>query len=279
MKKRLLIFICGIFSVQIANAQTPGKVHNLSMPSEILGVERNYSVYLPQNYDSTEKIYPVLYLLHGAGDNNVSGWVESGNVQQIANREIRSGMASEMVIVMPDAGTGTKGYFNQEQWRYEDYFFNELIPYIEKNYRVRQDKAGRAIAGLSMGGGGSVIYALHHPDMFSSVCSLSGALGMPEDINNSETNDITQPDKGNNALYIITHAEDRQKETFKTIRWYADCGDDDFLYLSNVHFYMAMRGQGIPIQYRMRDGGHTWDYWQSALPDLMQFISIGFDKE
>ena len=106
----------------------------------------------------------MLYLLHGAGDDQ-TGWVQFGEVQHIADKAIKEGAATPMVIVMPDANTGRRGYFNdiRGDWNYEDFFFNELMPHIEKTYRVKSDKRYRAVAGLSMGGGGTFMYALHHP--------------------------------------------------------------------------------------------------------------------
>ena len=84
-----------------------------------------------------------------------------------------------MIIVMPDASSGRKGYFNSldNKWNYEDFFFQEFMPYIEKEYRIKSEKRFRAVAGLSMGGGGAFIYALRHPDIFSSACPLSANMG------------------------------------------------------------------------------------------------------
>lgn len=156
-----------------------GKVFdNLSMKSSILHSDRKYAVYLPPDYETSQRSYPVLYLLHGAGDDQ-TGWVQFGEVLSIADKAIREGTATPMIIVMPDANTGRRGYFNdiKGDWRYEDFFFQEFMPYIEKTYRIRGEKRYRAIAGLSMGGGGTFIYALHHPELFSSACPLSAATG------------------------------------------------------------------------------------------------------
>src|SRR5690606_41575532 len=97
-----------------------------------------------------------------------TGWVQKGEVKQIADKAIAEGKSTAMIIVMPDAQTGQRGYFNSPDgsWNYEDFFFEEFIPHIEKTYRIRSDKRNRAVAGLSMGGGGAVIYALHRPDLF-----------------------------------------------------------------------------------------------------------------
>jgi enterochelin esterase-like enzyme len=156
-----------------------GKVYdNLSLNSKILKSDRKYAIYLPPDYETSGRNYPVLYLLHGAGDDQ-TGWVQFGEVLNITDKAIKEGTATAMIIVMPDANTGRRGYFNdiKGDWNYEDFFFKELVPFMEKKYRIKSDKHYRAVAGLSMGGGGSFVYALHHPEMFSSACPLSAATG------------------------------------------------------------------------------------------------------
>ncbi len=148
------------------------------LPSKLLKSERKYAIYLPPDYATSERSYPVLYLLHGAGDNH-TGWVQFGEVLNITDKAIRDGLATPMIIVMPDADTGRRGYFNDVKgdWAYEDFFFQELMPAVEKKFRIKTEKRFRAVAGLSMGGGGSFMYALHHPELFSSACPLSAYTG------------------------------------------------------------------------------------------------------
>lgn len=264
-----------------------GKVFdNLSMKSSILHSDRKYAVYLPPDYETSQRSYPVLYLLHGAGDDQ-TGWVQFGEVLSIADKAIREGTATPMIIVMPDANTGRRGYFNdiKGDWRYEDFFFQEFMPYIEKTYRIRGEKRYRAIAGLSMGGGGTFIYALHHPELFSSACPLSAATGP------LSLEDATSSLKRNNpgisdtaiagyyhrqsVLYLMNNMPEDQK---KAVRWYIDDGDDDFLYEGNCLVHIAMRKNNIPHEFRIRDGGHTWTYWRSALPTVLEFVSQGFHQ-
>ena len=156
-----------------------GKVYDdLSMTSSILNGERKFAIYLPPDYETSHRSYPVLYLLHGSGDDQ-TGWIQFGEVLRIADKAILEGTATPMIIVMPDAYTGQRGYFNniKGDWRYEDFFFAEFLPYVEKTFRIKGEKRYRAVAGLSMGGGGSFIYALHHPELFSSACPLSAYIG------------------------------------------------------------------------------------------------------
>lgn len=177
--KNLLLLLTLVLLVSFSTFGQSGKVYdNLSMTSTILKSERKFAVYLPPDYETSQRSYPVLYLLHGAGDDQ-TGWIQFGEILQIADKTIKAGKATPMIIVMPDAKTGHRGYFNdiKGEWRYEDFFFEELIPYVEMTYRIKNEKRYRAVAGLSMGGGGSFMYALHHPEMFSSACPLSAYIG------------------------------------------------------------------------------------------------------
>jgi enterochelin esterase-like enzyme len=286
MKKLFFSFFI-FLAVLGLNAQT-GKVYdNLTMKSKILNMDRKYSVYLPPDYETSQRSYPVLYLLHGFGDDQ-TGWVQFGEIQHIADEAINSGKATPMVIIMPDANTGKVGYVNSinGDWQYEDFFFQELMPYVEKAYRIKSDKRYRAIAGLSMGGEGTFIYALHHPELFSSACPLSAATGPKslEDIDNyrlwTAGSKITKTDKENyfkkySVLSLVNNMPEDQK---KAVRWYIDCGDDDFLYEGNSLVHIAMRQKEIPHECRMRDGGHTWTYWRTALPVVLEFISMSFHQ-
>ncbi len=266
-----------------------GRVYNLTMPSTLMQGDRNYSVYLPEGYETdTLRRYPVLYLLHGLGNTNTKGWVERGNVEAIANRVIAEGRACPMVIIMPDAGTDGPGYFNREGWPYEDYFFQELIPYMESHYRILPDAMHRAISGLSMGGGGTLVYALRHPELFAAACPLSALVTFPTRSNNDSgwmdkypqvrawATSAMQPE--NAPLDLIRNATPEQLSAISRVRWYIDCGDDDYLYEGNFALYMLLREKQIPFQYRMRDGAHNWLYWQSALPDVMTFVSLSFGE-
>jgi S-formylglutathione hydrolase FrmB len=120
-----ILVTCLLLSISIGSFAQSGKVlDNLSMPTKILKGDRKYAIYLPPDYATSERSYPVLYLLHGAGDDQ-TGWVQFGEVLHITDKAIREGKATPMIIVMPDAFTGKLGYFNdmQGEWRYEDFFF------------------------------------------------------------------------------------------------------------------------------------------------------------
>ena len=132
MKKLFLLNF--VFTVGLLFSQGGKVIDQLSLKSEILGSERKYAIYLPSDYDYSNREYPVLYLLHGAGDDH-TGWVQFGEVKSIADKTNKEGLSTSMIIVMPDAQTGKRGYFNDidNNWNYEDFFFQEFIPFIEKN--------------------------------------------------------------------------------------------------------------------------------------------------
>ena len=287
MKPRLLpAMLLALLLPCVLLSQTGKVFDNLSMNSKLLKMDRKYAVYLPPDYETSGRIYPILYLLHGAGDDQ-TGWVQFGEVLHIADEAIKNGSATPMVIVMPDANTGRRGYFNdiKGEWRYEDFFFTEFMPFIEKTYRVKTEKRYRAVAGLSMGGGGSFIYALHHPELFSSACPLSAATGplsIEEAKRNLSRDNPTIADSVVLRYYnqysvpsLMNNMPDAQK---KAVRWYIDIGDDDFLYEGNDLVHIAMRKKEIPHEFRVRDGGHTWTYWRGSLPNVLEFVSQAFHQ-
>ena len=259
---------------------------NLKMESEILNMERKYAVYLPPDYETSSRSYPVLYLLHGLGDDQ-TGWIQFGEVKKIADNSILNGDATPMIIIMPDANTGIIGYFNipSKNWMYEDFFFNELMPYVESKYRIKSDKRFRAISGLSMGGGGTLTYALHKPDLFSAAAPLSSATGSIDVDESLErirrygfqfTRDEMQSLlKINHPLELI---DDIPLNKLNSVRWYIDCGDDDYLFEDNSLLHIAFKKRGINHEYRVRDGAHTWTYWRESLPTVLEFVSAGFHQ-
>ncbi len=289
MKKIIPFLVFVLLAIPCSAWSQTGRVFDdLSMPSEILGSERKYALYLPPCYEISHRSYPVLYLLHGAGDDQ-SGWIQFGEVMHITDKAISEGKATPMIIIMPDANTGRRGYFNDisGEWRYEDFFFEELMPFVEKKYRIRSEKRYRAVAGLSMGGGGTFMYALRRPELFSSAAPLSAYVG-PLSLEDArerfsfagDTLDVSDKVlieyyENHNALSLINNWPEENK---RSVRWYIDCGDDDFLYEGNSLVHIAMKKNDIPHEFRIRDGGHTWTYWRESLPEVLEFISQAFHQ-
>lgn len=294
MMKRIITLLFAVCLAWTANAQFPGwggprNVVTDTIYSNILKAERQYTIYLPRTYEQNpDKKYPVLYLLHGMSGVNTS-WFRDQRATDVMNQLLDEGGAKEMIIVSPNAGgniaTDWNGYFNMPGWAYEDFFYQEFLPYIEKTYRIIGDKEHRAIAGLSMGGGGATSYAQRHPDMYCAVYALSALMDIPGGSENptpgqeqSKMQLLTNSVMELSCVKFVENADEATKAQLKSIKWYVDCGDDDFLLDRNIEFVQAMKKAGIPLQFRVRDGGHTNDYWHTGLFTLLPFISMAFGE-
>ncbi|MDD3036624.1 alpha/beta hydrolase-fold protein [Bacteroides sp.] len=285
--KKILLFALAFISLATTSSAQSSKVYEThTVKSKILGMERHYSVYLPAGYDENDCSYPVLYLLHGHGDNH-TGWVQFGQVQRIADKAIAEGKATPMIIVMPDADTVHKGYFNlpDGSYNYEDFFMKELIPHIEKTYRARPEKRYRAVSGLSMGGGGALFYTLHHPEMFAAAAPLSAVSGRwtveqmkgMVDMSKIPADKAEEYSKQFDIQSLLNSSKDKLN-TIKWIRWYISCGDDDFLTIENSLLHILLKQNEIGHEYRVKDGGHSWSYWRMELPEVMEFVSKSFTQ-
>lgn len=287
MKRLISTTIMMCLFASMAWAQGGLVYETRTVKSDILKADRKYAIYLPPGYEESDQSYPVLYLLHGGGDDH-TGWVQFGQVQHIADKAIAEGKASRMIIVMPDANTGKRGYFNQidGSFNYEDFFFKELIPHIEKTYRVRSERRYRAVAGLSMGGGGTIFYALHQPDLFAAAAPLSASTGnWTIDQQKERFKDLKVSNAQQEAYFkrhsvsgILDNATEDELKKIKSIRWYISCGDDDFLYEGNALMHIAFKKKEVPHEYRVKDGAHTWTYWRMELPLVMEFVSKSFSQ-
>jgi enterochelin esterase-like enzyme len=254
----------------------PIPVEHLYFHSNVLNADKNFSVMLPKSYSKEpDRRYPVVYMLHGAGENdwewaNIAVSMISEAITMITN----DGSAAECVVVFPNANeAGHMGYFNQPDWKYEDYFFNELMPLIDKRYRTIPDKGHRAIGGLSMGGGGSFNYGMRHPELFSSVYAISAAVS-PAAFATDQENPSVLPSTMNGGTYAP-----EQIEAAKSVYFVLDCGDDDFLFDANVATYQQMKKNGMKVQFRCFDGAHASYYWYDALRRAMVYFTRHFSEQ
>ncbi|WP_334167161.1 alpha/beta hydrolase-fold protein [Phocaeicola paurosaccharolyticus] len=277
MRAIILSFIF-LFSLSVYSQES--RVENCMMPCKLLqGVSlREYSVYLPKDFDkNSDKKYNVLYLLHGGGCANTD-WAQFGGLKEKADSLIASGEVDEMVIVCPEGNKNNMIWFNAPLWKYEDFFFNEFMPYIENKYRCKGSKESRSVAGFSMGGGASMVYAVHHPEMFNTAYGLSSYLYKIhlDFLNNDPSGEWRQNIiDANNPVKAIAAASDGNIRALRGVRWFIDCGDDDFTFGMNIELIHAMRNKGIQYQFRSRDGGHDWRYWNPSLNDI---IKNAFEK-
>jgi len=176
--KRIFFIITALSCSFTLSAQwgPQSRVETKTIQSKVLNADRDYNIFLPKSYETdTNKKYPILYLLHGMMDTN-KGWYERGHLKDVADQLMASGEACEMIIITPTAGGNIyegvwNGYFDMPGWKYETFFFTEFLPHIEKTYRVIGDKQHRAIAGLSMGGGGATfLWTALQRNVYGSVC-------------------------------------------------------------------------------------------------------------
>ena len=295
--KYLKIFLTAIFSLYFFNAaiaQHSGKViEEQIIKSNILKKDVKYTIYLPADYSTSDRTYPVVYLLHGYSDDN-TGWLQFGEINRYADKAINDGTIPPMIIVMPngDSSWYINSYDGKEN--YEDFFIKEFMPAVEKAYRIKAQKKYRGIAGLSMGGYGTLFYSLKHPELFAAAAPLSAAV-----IDDSAM--VTMPDKSwdqafaqlfgrglkgkerlNTAWYnnsILKIVENKSTDDLRKVRYWIDCGDDDFLTKGNCLLHIALTDKRVPHEFRVRDGAHNWTYWRTGITDALQFIGQSFHQQ
>ncbi|MHB9014413.1 MAG: alpha/beta hydrolase [Ignavibacteriaceae bacterium] len=294
MNSKVHLFLIAIvlcLAVNVYSQVSRGFVkEGLTIQSKILGKDVRYTIYLPYDYETSNRYYPVVYLLHGFTDNDIA-WIQFGEANMIADEGIANREIPAMILVMPDGGVSWYVNNYNDSVRYEDFFFKEFIPYIESHYRILTEKRFRAIAGLSMGGYGSLVLALKHPDMFASCVAFSAGVFTDKEIIDMKDDmwknmlgvvfgptlegkdRITQQFKDNDPLYLFNTLDINK---IKSVRYYLDCGDDDFLYKGNSALHVLLRDLNIPHEYRVRDGGHSWTYWRSGLLNGLKFIGTTF---
>lgn len=278
---RKITTLIALILASVIAVQAQSQLKQVTIKSKILGAKKTYSIYLPDGYEKTGERYPVLYLLHGANGSHES-WCRNGGGEQprITDEEIVAGRAKKMIVVMPDAGglgkkNGGKnmGYFNVEGWAYEDFFFQEFIPHIDQTYRTIASKVGRAIAGLSMGGGGAFVYAQRHPEMFNAAYSTSGLLDhrFRAKIASSDMIPFYWSVAQTSPVEFVRNTTPQKIEALRSVRWMMDCGDDDRIIFTNIDLFLEMKRRRVPVEFRVRDGKHNWYFWRKSLPEILQF--------
>lgn len=264
-------------------------MENVHLPSKILGRDTTFYVYLPNGYLTSGFQYPVMYLLHGGGDIG-DAWVKKGDLKRIAD-EYFNGRAEKAIIVMPYCEDARWRNDFEGKYRYEDYFVQELIPFVESNFRCRQDRQWRAVAGLSRGGYGSLLYSIRHPELFGTCFAMSPAIRPHELIQNMSEEEflrlyrtcvapnhkdgderLTEFFFDHDILTLVKQMPDAQKNA---VRYFIDCGDDDYLGSGTTLLHLEMLKKGVPHELRIRDGAHNWEYWKVSLPMALGYFLEG----
>lgn len=229
-------------------------------------------VVLPESYAPTQQ-YPTLYLLHGA-DGDYTDWLSL--VPQIKDYAD----LYNILIVCPD-GASTSWYFDSpidESFKYETYISQELTKFIDDNYNTISHKSARAITGLSMGGHGAFYLAFKHQDLWGAAGSMSGGVDIRPFPNNWDlpkrlgTYENYKDFWEQNTVINLVH-----KLRGGNLKLIFDCGVDDFFYDVNNALHKKLMGENIPHDYIQRPGGHSWDYWASALKYQLLFFKDFFD--
>ncbi len=229
-----------------------------------LGMDRRITIYTPPGYQADTKKYPVLYLLHGAGGDE-EAWISLGCTAQIMDNLIALGKAKPMIVVMPNGnviqdaapGEGSKGFYKPRfmipktmDGTYEE-SFQDIIKFVESNYRVKANKANRAIAGLSMGGFHSLHISRYYPNTFDYVGLFSAAILPNQNVSHKVYNDIDGTLK-------------KQMENGYKLYWIG-MGKTDFLYKPGVEFRKKLDDMGFKYVYHESEGGHIWRNWRVYL--------------
>jgi len=241
-------------------------------PSLLNNAERRLTVYTPPGYESSREKYPVLYLLHGMGGDE-DAWSTLGRVTQIMDNLIAQGKAKPMIVVMPNGHTSNSaspGYSEKGEYSIEfatpdvgsgdmESSFQEIIEFVEKNYRVKKGKKDRAIAGLSMGGSHSLFISSLYPNTFDYVGLFSAAFRINDKVKREVYDHFDQ-----NLL--------KQKENGYKLYWIG-MGKADFLYKTGEDYREKLDSIGMKYTYRESEGGHTWSNWRNY---LIEFSSLLF---
>lgn len=244
-----------------------GAVAKVTYWSASLGRFRRMHVYTPPGYESGRDTYPVFYLLHGAFDCDES-WTSVGRAGFILDNLIAAGKAKPMVVVMPAGHTGPFTFGRRLPIdEFTKDFIGDVMPHIEKNYRIHTDKTHRAIAGLSMGGAQTLNIAIPYPDKFAYVGVFSsGIFGIAGGMGGASEGPSWQEQQKD----VLDGAE--LKENLKLV-WFAT-GRDDFLVETSRATVEMLKKHGLDVVYKETDGAHTWTNWRNYLnafvPQLFQ---------
>jgi len=235
------------------------------------GIARRITIYTPPGYESSNEKYPVLYLLHGMGGDE-EAWIALGRTAQILDNLIAQGKVTPMIAVMPNGnviqeaapGESSLGYYkptfelpNTMDGKYEE-TFPDVIKFVESNYRVKADKASRAIAGLSMGGYHSLHISRYYTNTFDYVGLFSAA--------------IMADEKATSKVYENFDAtlEAQMKNGYKL--YWIGMGKTDFLYKAGVDHRAKLDKMGMKYTYVETEGGHTWTNWRVYLSQFAPLL-------
>jgi S-formylglutathione hydrolase FrmB len=268
--------------LQAALPSLAAKVDTITVPSAVMQKDIRAAVVLPQSYKKSKKPFPVLYLLHG-GTGSYRDWLSKTPDKTLLHRLADQ---HQLIIVTPDAGP-TSYYFDSptdKSSQYETFIARELVARIDDTYRTIGGRKGRVIAGLSMGGHGAIYLATRHPELYCAAGSMSGVMDIntatwkvPAEFAQLRAQNFARllgpprpaghPYPDHTALAMV------DKIQASGLQLIFDCGVDDFLIEPNRELHRRLLYLKVPHDYTERPGGHTWEYWQNALPYQVLFLT------
>jgi enterochelin esterase-like enzyme len=274
---KLLIALC--LTALLNQLAFAGDVFTETFRSEAIGRDYKYTVYVPDSYKTDSKRYPVLYLLHGAGGDE-NEWLFKGGARETLDALIARGLIKPMVVVMP--GHTAAWWVDGAKEKGETAFLKEVMPHVEKNYRIDATSSNRLIAGLSAGGYGTLNFVMKYPQMFAAAAILSPAIydPVPPSHSSGVRNPPFQKDGKFDAelwksLNYVSHIE-AYKKSGVIVPLYINSGDHDTfgIALQAAMLYERLRlHQPGKVEFRVVDGDHEWMVWRDTLSDALQFMN------
>lgn len=235
----------------------------------------SFMVYLPGGYESGGKDFSILYLLHGNGG-NCRDWLELGGIRKTADALIASGTIPPCVIVMPDADSS---WYVDLKEKIETAILTELIPEVERRFRVSRQRSHRFVAGLSMGGYGAMRFSLIHPELFGAAALLSPAIYDPEPpLHSGVRKGGVFGSAGFDARFWKACNYPSLWKAYRgknlPVPMFIVSGDDDEYGIESqaARFYSFLRKRGQPAELRIIDGGHSWNVWKAAIGDALKYL-------
>jgi S-formylglutathione hydrolase FrmB len=295
--RRALLSSSSLFAVCLilaASAPAQSRIDCSALNSRILNRRVHYCVYLPSGYDDRAaqhpaRRYPVLYFLHGLGDNertlfNSGGWTLLDDLRS-------QHKMGDFLIVAPEGWRSFYVNSADGSFRYSDFFLQEFLPHIEGKYRIRQVRSGRAVSGISMGGYGALHFGFAHPELFSAASAQSAALITESPQQLDAASQAGQPILGilgpvfgkpinarhwseNNPLLLAK----KNAVALRQVAIYFNCGQDDNYGFEKgaAQLDAELRSAGVKHEYHANPGDHSVTYFLSHFAEVMEFHSQAF---
>lgn len=273
MKIQKGVFLTLLLSVLVVSTSRASSVETITIQSAKMGRDIPATLILPDAYQKGSERYPVLYLLHGAGDTHQK-WIDKTDVEMLADEY-------GVIIVCPDGGK-TSWYFDSpidSSYQYETHVAEELVAHIDQNYRTKAQRTYRALSGNSMGGHGTLFLAIRHSDVFSVAVPLSGGVDIRPfpgkwDIKKRIGDMEAHPENWEKYTVINLAQELKDGELAISI----DCGSEDFFIGVNRALHRQLLEAGVKHGYTEMPGSHNWGYWNDAIKRQMLFIDQQFQR-